>query len=71
MSAHGGRNLRVNKKYTRQESNLRLWLLCICKRKINKIPRLFGEGMPIQIRKIHPAGIEPATNCLEGNCSIR
>ena len=24
MSAHGGLNLRVNKKYTRQESNLRL-----------------------------------------------
>jgi len=38
MSAHGGRNLRVNKKYTRQESNLRLGLACIQWKKKRKSP---------------------------------
>ena len=70
MSAHGGLNLRVNKKYTRQESNLRLGPLSIHLKKQENLT-FPAYGYSSKYEKIHPAGIEPATNCLEGNCSIR
>jgi len=60
MSAHGGLNLRVNKKYTRQESNLRLGPLSIHLKKQENLTFL-AYGYSSKYEKIHPAGIEPAT----------